>query len=74
MSNPKIKEIMSQMTLEEKVSLLSGADYWHTKAIERLGIPALSMADGPHGLRKQKANELGIDKSHPATCFPTAAL
>jgi beta-glucosidase len=73
MKNPKIKELISQMTLEEKAGLLSGFDYWHTKAIERLGIPALSLADGPHGLRKQKENELGIEKSYPATCFPTAA-
>jgi beta-glucosidase len=70
----KIKDLMSQMTLEEKAGLLSGFDYWHTKAIKRLSIPALPMADGPHGLRKQKENELGINKSYPATCFPTAAL
>ncbi|MCL1866867.1 MAG: glycoside hydrolase family 3 C-terminal domain-containing protein [Oscillospiraceae bacterium] len=72
--NTKIKDLMSQMTIQEKASLLSGFDYWTTKGIERLGIPALSMADGPHGLRKQMKNELGIGKSHPATCFPTAAL
>ncbi|MCL2071792.1 MAG: glycoside hydrolase family 3 C-terminal domain-containing protein [Oscillospiraceae bacterium] len=70
----KIKELMSQLSLEEKVSLLSGFDYWSTKEIKRLGIPRLFMADGPHGLRKQKKNELGIDRSYPSTCFPTAAL
>jgi beta-glucosidase len=70
----RVKDLISQMTLEEKVGLLSGFDYWHTKSIERLNIPSLSLADGPHGLRKQKQNELGINKSHPATCFPTAAL
>jgi beta-glucosidase len=70
----KIKDLISQMTLEEKAGLLSGFDYWHTKSLDRLGIPKLSMADGPHGLRKQRKNELGIDKSYPATCFPPAAL
>ncbi|MCL1832462.1 MAG: hypothetical protein FWG45_06090, partial [Oscillospiraceae bacterium] len=74
----KIKDVINKLTLEEKAGLLSGADYWHTKAIKcdvrNLEIPALPMADGPHGLRKQKANELGIDKSYPATCYPTAAL
>lgn len=64
-----IKKLISEMTLEEKASLCSGKDAWHTKAIERLGIPSIRMSDGPHGLRK--ADEL-FDQSVPATCFPTA--
>ena len=48
-----IEKILSEMTLEEKASLLSGADFWHTKAVERLGVPAVMVSDGPHGLRKQ---------------------
>ena len=62
------------MTLEEKCSLLSGADFWHTKAVERLGIPAMMMSDGPHGLRKQDqtGDHLGINDSIKAVCFPTA--
>ncbi|MFD0589262.1 glycoside hydrolase family 3 C-terminal domain-containing protein [Paenibacillus sp. GCM10027627] len=63
------------MTLEEKTGLMSGANFWNTKAIERLGIPGIMLTDGPHGLRKQggKADHLGLNKSLPATCFPTAA-
>lgn len=70
-----IKEIISQMTLEEKASLCSGLDNWHTKPIERLGIPSIMMSDGPHGLRKEDENsgEGMLKKSVPATCFPTAA-
>ena len=70
-----IKHILSQMTLEEKASLCSGEDFWHLKGIERLGIPTIMVTDGPHGLRKQaeKSDHLGINKSVPATCFPTAA-
>ncbi len=64
-----IKKLISQMTLEEKASLCSGKDAWHTKPIERLGIPSIRMSDGPHGLRKADAL---FDKSVPATCFPTA--
>lgn len=64
-----IKKLISQMSLEEKASLCSGKDAWHTKPIERLGIPSIRMSDGPHGLRK--AEEM-FDKSVPATCFPTA--
>lgn len=69
-----IKAIISQMTLEEKASLCSGSDFWHTKGIERLGIPSIMVTDGPHGLRKQKegSDHLGIFDSVPATCFPSA--
>ncbi|SFC76645.1 beta-glucosidase [Bacillus sp. 491mf] len=69
-----IKQIISKMTLEEKASLCSGLDFWHTKGIERLGIPSIMVTDGPHGLRKQKegSDHLGIFDSVPATCFPSA--
>ncbi|MEH7490688.1 glycoside hydrolase family 3 C-terminal domain-containing protein [Neobacillus niacini] len=70
-----IKEIVKEMTLEEKAGLCSGLDFWNTKAIERLGIPSIMMTDGPHGLRKQvgDTDHLGINKSVPSTCFPSAA-
>ncbi|SMQ72087.1 beta-glucosidase [Bacillus sp. OV166] len=70
-----IKQLISQMTLEEKASLCSGLDFWHLKGIERLGIPSLMVTDGPHGLRKQAqgADHLGIYNSVPSTCFPSAA-
>ncbi|MFO7154410.1 MAG: glycoside hydrolase family 3 C-terminal domain-containing protein [Caldicoprobacter oshimai] len=69
-----IKKLISQMTLEEKASLCSGLDFWHLKGIEWLGIPSIMVSDGPHGLRKQQesADQLGIHKSVPATCFPSA--
>ncbi len=70
-----LKKIISQMTLEEKAGLCSGLDFWHTKGIERLGIPSLMMTDGPHGLRKQgtSVDHLGLNGSVPATCFPSGA-
>lgn len=68
-----IKEIVSKMTLEEKAGLCSGLDFWHTKGVERLGIPPLMMTDGPHGLRKLAENDLGLDTSIPATCFPSGS-
>lgn len=73
--NMNIQEKIKQMTLEEKASLMSGANFWNTKEIERLHIPGMMLTDGPHGLRKQggKADHLGLNKSLPATCFPTAA-
>ncbi|MBQ8296867.1 MAG: glycoside hydrolase family 3 C-terminal domain-containing protein [Ruminococcus sp.] len=69
-----IKKIVSEMTLEEKAGLCSGADFWHTKAVERLGVPQMMVCDGPHGLRKQDlaADNLGVNVSIEAVCFPTA--
>lgn len=71
----KAKDLVSQMTLEEKASLCSGKNFWETKAVERLGVASFMVTDGPHGLRKQagEADHLGLNASVPATCFPTAA-
>lgn len=72
MNREKIRDLVSQMTLEEKAGLCSGEDFWHTKAVERLGIPSVMVSDGPHGLRKQDeaADHLGINDSIKAVCFP----
>ncbi|MBC2605035.1 glycoside hydrolase family 3 C-terminal domain-containing protein [Pelagicoccus albus] len=59
------------MTLEEKGSLTSGKGFWDTKEIERLGVPSITMTDGPHGLRK--SDDMDVTRSSPATCFPTAS-
>lgn len=67
-----ISEIVSKLTLEEKAGLCSGGDFWHTKAVERLGVPAMMVSDGPHGLRKQEEtnDNMGINESIKAVCFP----
>ena len=69
-----IKAIVGQMTLEEKVSLLSGLDFWHTKSVDRLGVSGVTVSDGPHGLRKQddQSDHLGINESIKAVCLPPA--
>jgi beta-glucosidase len=71
-----LAEIVSKMTLEEKAGMCSGADFWHTKAVERLGIPAVMVSDGPYGLRKQDlaADHLGVNESIKAVCFPAGSL
>ena len=68
-----VDELLSLLTLEEKVALVSGHDMMYTNAVPRLEIPSIRMSDGPHGLRVQGAEDLGASASSPATCFPTAS-
>ena len=67
-----IEKILQQMTLEDRIALCSGENFWETKIYEKYGIPSLFMCDGPHGLRKQEnvADMLGVNESRKATCFP----
>lgn len=46
-----IDSILDKMTLEEQVSLLSGADFWTTVPVERLDVPKIKVTDGPNGAR-----------------------
>lgn len=66
---PRIEDLLGQMTLLEKVAMLSGRDIWCTVPIPRLGIPSLVMTDGPHGVRASNP-ETGRPVG-PTTCFPT---
>lgn len=70
-----LKELVDELTLEEKAKLLEGIDAWCTAPIERLGIPSIWVADGPHGLRKQVSNtELSPESGNvQAVCFPSAS-
>jgi beta-glucosidase len=68
-----VSTILSQLTLEEKAALCTGATPWQTVAIERLGIPSITVADGPHGVRRVADTESLMAESLPATCFPTAS-
>jgi beta-glucosidase len=65
------RDLVAQMTLEEKASLCSGRDFWTTKPIERLGLGSICLTDGPHGVRKAAGTD--FTNSAPATCFPTAS-
>ncbi len=71
----KFKAIIDKMTLEQKISLLSGKDFWQTQSIESLDIPSIFLADGPHGVRRPSvdSDQIGLREGLPATCFPTTA-
>jgi beta-glucosidase len=68
-----INVLIQQMTLEEKAALCTGASSWTTPPVERLGIPELTVSDGPHGVRRVPKEQGLVEKSLPATCFPTAS-
>jgi beta-glucosidase len=65
----------SELTVDEQLSLLSGADFWRTRALPERGIRSIMLADGPHGLRAQleATDHLGLASSVASTCFPPAA-
>jgi beta-glucosidase len=67
--------LLAELTVEEKAALCLGSDFWHTAPVPRLGVPAVLVSDGPHGLRRQPdgGDHVGIGGSLPATCFPTAS-
>lgn len=65
----RVNDLLGKMTLREKAAMLSGKDTWRTVAIPRLGIPSITMTDGPHGVRSS-VPEAGR-KAGPTTCFPT---
>ena len=69
-----IASMISNMTLKEKISFCTGFDFWNTKELKNFGVKQIKMSDGPLGLRCQPkdADQLGINQSLPATCFPTA--
>ena len=73
-SDENIDHLLARMSLEEKALLTSGRDAWSTQPIERLDIPHIWMADGPHGLRRAPSTDTwGYGDQLPATCFPTAS-
>jgi beta-glucosidase len=61
-----IEDLLSQLTLQEKVAMLAGTNMWYSVAVERLGIPSLKMTDGPNGARGAGSLTAGVK----TTCFP----
>jgi len=49
----KVEKLLSQLTLDEKISMLHGNSKFTIAGVERLGIPEWKMSDGPHGVREE---------------------
>ena len=60
-----------ELTVAEQAALTSGNDAWHTTQVETAGLPAITVTDGPHGVRLQ-ADPRDMLRGQPATCFPPA--
>lgn len=71
--NSDIPSIIARMTLEEKAALCIGATAWTSTPVKRLGVPAMYVSDGPHGIRREADDPAYRHQSLPATCFPTAS-
>ena len=69
----KIDDLIKKMSLEEKAALCTGASPWTTTPVEHLGLPEMTVSDGPHGVRRVEDVNDFITTSLPATCFPTAS-
>ena len=63
---------VSELKFSEKLSIISGKSLWFLADLPRLKIPSIRVSDGPHGVRKP-IKDLSLQRSFPATCFPTAA-
>ena len=59
-SEQRVETILNEMTVEEKVDLLAGVDFFYLRGVPRLGVPRMRMIDGPMGVRNDG----------PATAFP----
>ena len=68
------RAVVARLSREDKLRIVSGADFWHTSALDEHGVRSITLTDGPHGLRKQRGSgdHVGLADSVPATCFPTA--
>ncbi|HEY2305374.1 MAG TPA: glycoside hydrolase family 3 C-terminal domain-containing protein [Streptosporangiaceae bacterium] len=70
-----IAALLAELSVPQKAALCLGSDFWHTAPVSELGVEAVMVSDGPHGLRKQaeRSADAGLRASEPATCFPTAS-
>ncbi len=70
-----LREPLADLPLDRQVAFLSGGSFWASSPLPELDLPAITLTDGPHGIRRQPegSDHLGIGDSVPATCFPTAS-
>ena len=66
----RVEQLLAELTLDEKAALTAGADMWSTVGAERLGIPSITVTDGPNGARGTALFGLG---GETAVCIPCGA-
>ena len=67
----KNKDTLRKLSILEKAELCTGKDVWHLNGVESLGIPSVTLTDGPHGLSLKKPDS-DVTEDVTATCFPPA--
>ncbi|KKA30321.1 hypothetical protein TD95_003389 [Thielaviopsis punctulata] len=65
MADIDVEDVLKKLSLADKCQLLAGIDFWHTKAVPKLGVPSIRFSDGPNGVRGTK-----FFNGVPAACFP----
>ncbi|OBT39249.1 hypothetical protein VE00_10524 [Pseudogymnoascus sp. WSF 3629] len=60
-----VEDVIRNASIQEKISLLSGKDFWHTQPLERFNVPSIRTSDGPNGIRGTK-----FFNSVPSACLP----
>lgn len=72
----KTKEIVSNLSLDDKIKIITGNHFWYTHPLEKHGLKSLLLTDGPSGIRKQSegSDALGLNKSIETIAFPGLAL
>ncbi|XXH03297.1 hypothetical protein Hte_009695 [Hypoxylon texense] len=65
MADINVEEVLKKLSMSDKVDLLAGIDFWHTKSLPQHGIPSLRLSDGPNGVRGTK-----FFNGVKAACFP----
>src|SRR5260370_24401896 len=72
-SDPEVAAALAALTLEEKVQLLTGRDFWNTWPIEKIGLRRILVSDGPSGGRGETWDERDPSLNLPSPTAPASS-